>query len=182
MIKDDIESLRSSLVKLHKAHLGQSQSKTEIKFCKELQRHDNYGFHFFNVFTDKKLQHSKLLGIHIQGIFLFDASKQSSVAHQIQASFFWHKITRIQYDSGKFHLLVQDDQDKSKSHKLKYYAQECKSKVMFDVSAAHHQHSNQMRLNAKMVRPDLGYIFLKERFFFQLRKQIILKMIYIQDA
>ena len=53
--------------------------------------------------------------------------------------------------SGKFHLLVQDDHDKSKSHKLKYYAKECKSKVMFDVSSSHHQHSNQMRLNAKMV-------------------------------
>ena len=78
--------------------LGQSQSKTEIKFCKELQRHDNYGFHFFNVFTDKKMTHSKLLAIHIQGIFLFEATKESNVAHKVQASFFWHKITRIQYD------------------------------------------------------------------------------------
>ena len=139
--------------------LGQSQSKTEIKFCKELQRHGNYGFHFFKVFTDKKLQHSKLLGIHIQGIFLFDATKELSVAHLVQASFFWHKITRIQYDSGKFHLLVQDDHDKSKSQKFKYYAEECKSKVMFDVSSAHHQHSNQIRLNAKMVSKRLQFYY-----------------------
>ena len=138
--------------------LGQSQSKTEIKFCKELQRHGNYGFHFFKIFTDKKLQHSKLLGIHIQGIFLFEATKELSVAHLVQASFFWHKITRIQYDSGKFHLLVQDDHDKSKSQKFKYYAEECKSKVMFDVSSAHHQHSNQIRLNAKMVSKMLQFI------------------------
>ena len=139
--------------------LGQSQSKTEIKFCKELQRHGNYGFHFFKVFTDKKLQHSKLLGIHIQGIFLFEATKELSVAHLVQASFFWHKITRIQYDSGKFHLLVQDDHDKSKSQKIKYYAEECKSKVMFDVSSAHHQHSNQIRLNAKMVSKMLQFYY-----------------------
>lgn len=150
MIKDDVQSLRSSLVKLHKAHLGQSQSKTEMKFCKELARHDNYGFHFFQVFQDKKLQKVKLLGIHLQGIFLFDLSSKNEVAHQVQASFFWHKITRIQYDTGKFQLLVQDEADKAKNHKLKFYAEESKSKVMFDLASAHHQHSNQLRLNAKL--------------------------------
>ena len=99
--------LRSSLVKLHQAHLGQSQSKTEMKFCQELQRHDNYGFHFFQVFSDKKLSSSKLLAIHLQGIFLFEASKSTSVPHRVLASFFWHQITRIQYDNSKFQLLVQ---------------------------------------------------------------------------
>ena len=65
--------------------------------------------------------------------------------------------------SGKFHLLVQDDHDKSKSHKLKYYAKECKSKVMFDVSSSHHQHSNQMRLNAKMVsKKKLNFVIGKK--------------------
>ena len=121
--------------------------------------HEHYCKLCGKVFTDKKLQHSKLLGIHIQGIFLFEATKELSVAHLVQASFFWHKITRIQYDSGKFHLLVQDDHDKSKSQKIKYYAEECKSKVMFDVSSSHHQHSNQIRLNAKMVSKRLQFYY-----------------------
>lgn len=151
MIKDDVQALRSALVKLHKAHLGQSQSKTEMKFCKELAKHDNYGFHFFQVCSEKKLQKVKLLGIHLLGIFLFDVSSKNDSAHQVQASFFWHKITRIQYDAGKFQLLVQDDQDKAKNHKLKFYAEESKSKVMFDLASAHHQHSNQLRLNAKTL-------------------------------
>lgn len=141
---------RTNLIKLHKAHLGQSQSKTEIKFCKEVQRHDNYGFHFFKVFNDKKMTQAKLLGIHIEGIFLFNISEHNSIPHQITSSFFWHKITRIQYDTGKFQLLVQDEHDKSKNHKLKFYAEEIKSKVMFDLASTHHQHSNQLRLNAKV--------------------------------
>ncbi len=47
--KSERDEIKKSLVKLHRAHLGQSQSKTEIKFCKELQRLDDYGFHFFKV-------------------------------------------------------------------------------------------------------------------------------------
>ena len=162
--------MRASLIKLHKAHLGQSQSKTEMKYCQELLRHSNYGFHMFKVSTDKKCQqHSKLLGIHLKGIFLFDAQpsessnynknhpqnyySQQQLPHQILASYFWHKITRIQYSSGKFHLLIQDAE--SRSHKLKYYTstseaavnnESYKSKLMFDLSACHHQHSNQLRL------------------------------------
>ena len=143
LITQNSENLRSSLVKLHQAHLGQSQSKTEMKFCHELQRHDNFGFHFFRVFNDKKCVQSKLLAVHLHGIFLFEASKNTSVPHRVLASFFWHQITRIQYDNSKFQLLVQD-QDK-----LKYYTLESKSKVMFDLSSTHHQHSNQLRLNAK---------------------------------
>jgi hypothetical protein len=139
------QEIRSSLVKLHKAHLGQSESKTEIRFCKEIQRLDNFGFHFFKVFTDKKLNQPKLLGMHVQGIFLYEISTNKYVSHKILASFFWHKITRIQYDTGKFQLLVQDEQ-----HKLKYYVQEAKSKVMFDLASSHHQHSNnQLRLKSK---------------------------------
>ena len=56
---DNAETLRKSLVKLHKAYLGQSQSKTEVKFCKQIQRHDNYGFHFFKVMADKKKSTSR---------------------------------------------------------------------------------------------------------------------------
>ena len=148
VIKND-NSIRASLIKLHKAHLGQSQSKTEMKFCHELLRHDNYGFHLFKVSTDKQTnkqqQHSKklLVGIHLRGIFLFEESaKHSFSPHKILASYFWHKITRIQYNSGKFHLLIQDE---NKSHKFKYYTAELtKSKMMFDLSACHHQHSNQL--------------------------------------
>lgn len=145
---DDAELIRNSLIKLHKAHLCQSQSKTEIKFCKELQRNDNYGFHFFKVFTDKKMLTSKLLGVHIQGLFLFEPSKNISHPHRIVASYFWHKITRIQYDNGKFQLLVQDEP--GKSHKLKFYTVDGQSKVMFDLSSACHQHSNQLRLKASV--------------------------------
>ena len=163
--------MRASLIKLHKAHLGQSQSKTEMKYCQELLRHSNYGFHMFKVSTDKKCQqHSKLLGIHLKGIFLFEASppptefsnknhhqNYNNISHQlphhILASYFWHKITRIQYSSGKFHLLIQDSESRQ-SHKLKYYTstseasavESYKSKLMFDLSACHHQHSNQLRL------------------------------------
>ena len=147
-IRDDSQSIRASLVKLHKAHIGQSQSKTEMAFCQELLKHDNYGFHMFKVWTDKKLQQSKLLGIHLRGLFLFDESNNTSIPHRILTSYFWHKITRIQYNSGKFHLLIQDE---SRSHKLKYYTADTKSKIMFDLSACHHQHSNQMRLQANLV-------------------------------
>merc|ERR1719242_859729 len=82
-IQDDsfqsTSTMRASLIKLHKAHLGQSQSKTEMKYCQELLRHSNYGFHMFKVSTDKKCQqHSKLLGIHLKGIFLFEANQPSS--------------------------------------------------------------------------------------------------------
>ena len=143
-----------------------------MKYCQELLRHSNYGFHMFKVSTDKKCQqHSKLLGIHLKGIFLFEASQpptefsnknhlqnynniSQQLPHQILASYFWHKITRIQYSSGKFHLLIQDAE--SRSHKLKYYTsttseaavnnESYKSKLMFDLSACHHQHSNQLRL------------------------------------
>lgn len=34
---------------------------------------------------------------------------------------------------------------------MKYYTSESKSKVMFDSSSTHHQHSNQLRLNSKVV-------------------------------
>ncbi len=140
------EKLRSDLVKLHRAHQGQSQSKTEIKFCKELMRHDNYGFHFFQVFSDKKLCTEKFLGIHLQGLFLFDPSSQPDKPLQVTASFFWHKITRIQYDTGKFQLLINGI-DKLK---LKFYTHghnTNQSKVMFDLASSHHQYSNQLRLN-----------------------------------
>ena len=135
-----------------------------MKYCQELLRHSNYGFHMFKVSTDKKCQqHSKLLGIHLKGIFLFDANQpspssessnynknhpqnyysQQQLPHQILASYFWHKITRIQYSSGKFHLLIQDAE--SRSHKLKYYTsttseaatvnnESYKSELMFDLS------------------------------------------------
>ena len=141
-----------------------------MKYCQELLRHSNYGFHMFKVSTDKKCQHSKLLGIHLKGIFLFEASPPPTefsnknhhqnynnishqLPHQILASYFWHKITRIQYSSGKFHLLIQDSESRQ-SHKLKYYTstseasavESYKSKLMFDLSACHHQHSNQLRL------------------------------------
>ena len=131
-----------------------------MKFCQELQRHDNYGFHFFQVFADKKLSSSKLLAIHLQGIFLFEASKSTSVPHRVLASFFWHQITRIQYDNSKFQLLVED------AEKLKYYTSESKSKVMFDSSSTHHQHSNQLRLNSKVKNNVTGnfddFLFLKQ--------------------
>ena len=64
---------RQNLVRLHRAHLGQSQSKTEIRYCKEVQRNDNYGFHNFAVAEGKKhaaaagnSNRRKHLGIHLQ--------------------------------------------------------------------------------------------------------------------
>ena len=65
---------RQNLVRLHRAHLGQSQSKTEIRYCKEVQRNDNYGFHNFAVTEGKKHaaaaagngNRRRHLGIHLQ--------------------------------------------------------------------------------------------------------------------
>jgi len=61
-----------SLAKVHRAHLGQSQSKTELKFCREIMALDCVGFHFFTVTKDKKSYQTtssispNLLGIHVQ--------------------------------------------------------------------------------------------------------------------
>ena len=73
-IKDDCQAIRASLIKLHKAHLGQSQSKTELTFCNELLRHENYGFHMFKVWIDKKLQRSKVSAITV--LIIYTCQKQ----------------------------------------------------------------------------------------------------------
>ena len=77
------EAARQNLVRLHRAHLGQSQSKTEIKYCKEVQRNDNYGFHNYAVTESKKQLTSnrkKHLGIHLQGVFLFETSRWAKIS------------------------------------------------------------------------------------------------------
>lgn len=148
----DRDDCVSSLVRLHRAHLGQSQSKTEMKYCRELQRLDNFGFHLFSVSENKRttpdLASSKTLGIHTQGIFLFNTSKDLTVAHKIMASFFWHKISRIQHEKGLFQLLVQDRQ---KAHKLKYHVWDHKAKLLFALASAHHQHNQQLRLKQPVI-------------------------------
>jgi len=112
MLLDGKEASRKSLVKVHRAHLGQSQSKTELKFCRDLQRLENFGFHFFGVAKDKKSSSSLpsltsasasgyLLGIHVQGVFMYEKAKDIFGPHKLLAPFFWRNIARIQYDKTR---------------------------------------------------------------------------------
>lgn len=168
------DEARQSVSKLHRAHLGQSQSKTELKYCKEIQRLDNFGFHTFSVQETKKTSSTlnlssssasstshqlhphqscgkfgaRHIGVHLQGMFLFETSKDPAVSHKIIGSFSWHQISRIQYDKSRFQLSVQDSEDKEKTFKLKFYVAELKAKVMFDLSSAHHQFYIQQRWNS----------------------------------
>ena len=151
------ESARASLTKLHRAHLGQSQSKTELRYCREIQRMDNYGFHNFAVSETKKPSnsnpssvsrhgHRRHLGIHMQGVFLFETSRDRSVPHKIISSFFWGSIGRIQYDKTRFQLSVREEGGGGGGErKAKFYMSEVKSKVMFDLASAHHKFYMQQR-------------------------------------
>ena len=162
------------LQKVHRAHIGQSQSKTELKFCRQIQQLDVYGFHIFTVGIDKaysrigstdtafmphtKNNNSILLGVHVEGIFLFEigSNKDISKPHKMTESYFWHKVERIQYDKTKFQLQIQDathdnfqnfdDVNEKTIKKLKFYVSENKAKFLFDLASAHHQYSNRQKL------------------------------------
>ncbi|XP_040573766.1 tyrosine-protein phosphatase non-receptor type 13 [Lepeophtheirus salmonis] len=138
----------AALSQLHKAYFGQSQSKAEVKFCKEIQKLSHYGFHFFTVYENKKIRDGKrLVGIHNQGIFLFDKSFTAS-AHTVFASYLWNQIVRIQFDKSHFHLVVKSERP-TENTKYKFYLPiDIQAKVMFDLSAAHHQRHNQMRYSS----------------------------------
>lgn len=158
---------KRSLHKLHRAHLGQSQSKTEIKFCREIQRLDNYGFHTFSVRETKKptTLPKRHLGVHQKGLFLFETSRDRFTPHKIMASFFWHTITRIQYDKCRFQLSVTDASSASSEtgmKKIKFYVSEVKSKLMFDLSSAHHQFHVQQRLNGSTESKDHPQVEYRE--------------------
>jgi len=170
MLLEGREVSRKSLVKVHRAHLGQSQSKTELKFCRELQRLENFGFHFFSVTRDKKSVTSLpamasstpcLIGIHVQGVFLYERARDIATSHKLLAPFFWRNIGRIQYDKTRFQITLvanatnsnnnnnNNNKDDNKCHKLKFQVSESKAKLMFDLASSHHQYSNKIRYQAK---------------------------------
>lgn len=173
MLLEGRESSRKSLVKVHRAHLGQSQSKTEMKFCREIQRLENFGFHFFSVAADKKSSTSLasltvptncLLGIHVQGIFMYERARDILSPHKLLAPLFWRNIARIQYDKTRFQITLtatgssscsnnnnNTNKEDSKSHKLKFQVSELKAKLMFELSSCHHQHSNKLRYQSKQI-------------------------------
>ncbi len=143
--------IRRTLTRLHRAQLGQSQSKTELKYCRELQRHDNYGFHMFKVREAKKdllPSARKHLGIHLKGVFIFETSNDKSTPHKKLASYVWRSIVRIQYDKSRFQLVVQESGDKANLTKIKFYVSEVKTRLMFDLASAHHQFHLQQRWNS----------------------------------
>ncbi len=170
MLLEGREVSRKSLVKVHRAHLGQSQSKTELKFCRELQRLENFGFHFFSVTRDKKSVTSLpamasstpcLIGIHVQGVFLYERARDIATSHKLLAPFFWRNIGRIQYDKTRFQITLvanatnsnnnnnNNNKEDNKCHKLKFQVSESKAKLMFDLASSHHQYSNKIRYQAK---------------------------------
>ena len=141
-----ISEAKSCLERLHRGYLGQSQSKTELKFIREIQDLSDFGFHLFEVQLEKSensRRSRRLLGVHIEGIFLFETSCDFAQSHKVLASFFWHKIHRIQYDKTRFQLLVGDSGEGSQ--KLKFYVSETKAKLLFDLSSCHHQYSNKLK-------------------------------------
>ena len=141
--------LRAALTKLHRSHVGLSQSKTELRYCSEIQRLPDFGYHTFAVRETKKPISSpkRHIGIHVNGIFLFETSKDKTQSHKAIASFKWVNITRIQYDKSRFQLSVQDAESRT-TDKVKFYVSETKAKVMFDLSSAHHQIYIQQRWNS----------------------------------
>ena len=160
------KDIRQNLTKLHRAHLSQSQGKTELRYCREIQRLDNYGFQNFSVRETKKptALPKRHLGIHLQGIFLFETSKDPSSPHKILASFYWQNVTRIQYDKCRFQISVKDEKSAEKTAKAKFYVSELKSKLMFDLSSAHHQFYVQQRWRKdfETVTTDLGNVEYRE--------------------
>ena len=167
------EQSRQCLKKVHRAHIGKSQSKTELKFCHQIQQLSVYGFHLFNVSSDKtstrrastdfllsdRYSHKQIiLGIHIEGIFLFESGskKDPSQPHKMTSSNFWHKVDRIEYDKTRFQVIVQNDTEtdpeaaskvaEKNLKKLKFYVSENKAKFLFDLASAHHQYSNRQKL------------------------------------
>ena len=80
----------------------------------------------------------------MQGIFLFETSRDSSQPHKMLGSFFWQSVTRIQYDKSRFQLSVQQ-KGEAQARKVKFYVSEVKAKVMFDLASAHHKFYMQNR-------------------------------------
>lgn len=150
-----ISEAKACLEKLHRGYLGQSQSKTELKFVREIENLSDFGFHLFEAGTSSgSCSQKRKLGVHIEGIFLFDESVNDlATSHQVSASFFWHKINRIQYDKTRFQLLVGDEQEADTGdkagggggQKVKFYVSEMKAKLLFDLASSHHQYSNKLK-------------------------------------
>ncbi len=154
---------RRACVRLHRSRLGQSQSATEVSFCREVQATtDDHGCHCFSVREHKKEanNHTGLarrhLGIHLRGLRLFETSADPAAEHRCLASFAWRDIVRIQYDKCRFQLAVQQERGGSgvaaaaaaTTAKLKFYVPETKAKVMFDLASAHHQFYLQQKWNS----------------------------------
>ena len=114
------EEAIKALTRLHRAQLGQSQSKTEIKFTKEISKLDQFGLHLYSVSDSKKGRSKRRhLGIHVRGLFLFEQQQQ----HRLAGSFPWKKITRIQYDKTRFQISFRDEKT-AKEDKVKFYVNE----------------------------------------------------------
>ncbi len=158
---------RRACARLHRAHLGQSQSATELAYCRELQATaGDHGCHCFAVREHKKPISNpsssgmgrRHLGVHLRGLRLFETSPHSSGEHRCLASFAWRDIARIQYDKCRFQISVQESSsdaaapsssngEATRTAKMKFYVSETKAKIMFDLSSAHHQFYLQQRLN-----------------------------------
>ena len=114
-----------ALTRLHRAQLGESQSKTELRFCRELQKMAIFGHHPFQV-MDKKASNGRPrhIGIHLDGVCVFETSPvDSSEQHKKIASYPWEKISRIQYDKSRFQLSIQD------GTKIKFHVSEVSRKL-----------------------------------------------------
>ena len=89
--------------------LFQSQSKTELKFVREVEALPDFGFHLFRVSSEKHggnvrhLHHGRssdrLIGINVDGIFLFDqpSSSDPTQPHRVASAYHWNKIARYLY-------------------------------------------------------------------------------------
>ncbi len=141
---------RESCARQHRAMFGQSQSSTELSFCRELQTlATEYGHSCFAVRETKKPNPHlgrRHLGVNLRGLSLFETASDPSATHRQLASYEWRNITRIQYDKCRFQISVQSPNSNSVS-KMKFYVSEAKAKIMFDLSSAHHQFYLQRKWN-----------------------------------
>ncbi|CAB4068730.1 PTPN13 [Lepeophtheirus salmonis] len=159
--------------------LDRVKVKLKSNFCKEIQKLSHYGFHFFTVYENKKIRDGKrLVGIHTQGIFLFDKSFTAS-AHTVFASYLWNQIVRIQFDKSHFHLVVKSERP-TENTKYKFYLPiDIQAKVMFDLSAAHHQPDVTAVINYK--EPSMsGIRSLKNRILS--KRQLSQRKLYTKPA
>jgi len=129
---------RSILENLHKSKEAEEMNDPKWNFCHQIMEKEDYGFHVYTGRENKKNDcQSTTFAIHLQGIFLFEISRNVFAPPRVIKSYPWKSIKQIQYSVSKLQLSVQD---KSGMSKVKLYMPETRSKHVFDLTSTHHKY------------------------------------------